>query len=78
MSGRRDGKGEKTSESLSARTVRYIHTILGAALGAAVPDRGLLPVHTGTEDDAGRQSSSAPIVQLAASARKTGEGQGGC
>ena len=35
-SGRRDGRGERTGEPLSARTVRYVHTILGAALGAAV------------------------------------------
>ncbi len=35
-SGRRDGRGERTGLPLSARTVRYIHTIIGAALGAAV------------------------------------------
>jgi integrase len=35
-SGRRDGKGELTGAGLSARTVRYIHTIIGAALSAAV------------------------------------------
>jgi integrase len=35
-SGRRNGKGELTGEGLSARTVRYIHTIIGAALAAAV------------------------------------------
>jgi integrase len=34
--GRRDGKGELTGEGLSARTVRYIHTILRSALQAAV------------------------------------------
>lgn len=37
-SGRRDQKGERTGLPLSARTVRYIHTILSAALGAAVED----------------------------------------
>jgi len=35
-SGRRDGKGSRTGKPLSACTVRHIHTILGAALGAAV------------------------------------------
>ncbi|HXL94252.1 MAG TPA: tyrosine-type recombinase/integrase [Streptosporangiaceae bacterium] len=35
-SGRRDRKGQRTGLPLSARTVRYIHTIAGAALGAAV------------------------------------------
>ena len=35
-SGRRNHKGERTGEGLSARTVRYIHTIIGAALSAAV------------------------------------------
>ena len=35
-SGRRDGKGERTGQPLSARTVRYISTIVGAALSAAV------------------------------------------
>jgi integrase len=35
-SGRRDHRGEQTGEPLSARTVRYVHTILAAALGAAV------------------------------------------
>jgi integrase len=34
--GRRDGKAKLTGEGLSARTVRYIHTILRAALQAAV------------------------------------------
>jgi len=34
--GRRNGKGELTGQGLSARTVRYIHTILRAALQAAV------------------------------------------
>lgn len=34
--GRRNGKGELTGEGLSARTVRYIHTILRAALQAAM------------------------------------------
>src|SRR5215472_10939797 len=34
--GRRDGKGEPSGAGLSARTVRYIHTIIGAALAAAV------------------------------------------
>lgn len=33
--GRRNGKGELTGEGLSARTVRYIHTILRSALQAA-------------------------------------------
>lgn len=37
-SGRRDQKGERTGMPLSARTVRYIHTILSAALAAAVED----------------------------------------
>jgi integrase len=32
----RDGRGDLTSHGLSARTVRYIHTIIGAALRAAV------------------------------------------
>src|SRR5258708_15087422 len=42
--GRRDGKGELTGQGLSARTVRYIHTIIGAALAAAVhPEPPLLP-----------------------------------
>lgn len=35
-SGRRNHKGERTGQPLSARTVRYISTIVGAALGAAV------------------------------------------
>lgn len=35
-SGRRDGKGRRTGLPLSARTVRYVATILGSALGAAV------------------------------------------
>ena len=34
--GRRDGKGELAGTGLSARTVRYIHTIIGKALSAAV------------------------------------------
>ena len=34
--GRRDGKGELAGAGLSARTVRYIHTIIGKALTAAV------------------------------------------
>jgi integrase len=34
--GRRDGKGELAGGGLSARTVRYIHTIIGKALSAAV------------------------------------------
>jgi integrase len=37
-SGRRDQKGERTGLALSARTVRYIHTIISAALAAAVED----------------------------------------
>ena len=37
-SGRRDQKGERTGVPLSARTVRYVATILGAALAAAVED----------------------------------------
>ena len=37
-SGRRDQKGERTGLPLSARTVRYIHTIISAALAAAVQD----------------------------------------
>ena len=41
-SGRRDQKGERTGLPLSARTVRYISTILGAALGAAVEDEAPL------------------------------------
>lgn len=35
-SGRRNHKGERTGQPLAARTVRYIGTIVGAALGAAV------------------------------------------
>lgn len=34
--GRRNGKGEPDGGGLSARTVRYIHTIIGAALTAVV------------------------------------------
>ena len=34
--GRRDGRGELTGEGLSARTVRYVHAIIGKALTAAV------------------------------------------
>lgn len=34
--GRRDGKGELVGAGLSSRTVRYVHTILRAALQAAV------------------------------------------
>jgi integrase len=34
--GRRDGRGELTGEGLSARTVRYVHMIVNAALSAAV------------------------------------------
>jgi integrase len=34
--GRRNGKGERTGKGLGKRTVRYIHTILRAALQAAV------------------------------------------
>jgi integrase len=41
-SGRRDQKGERTGQPLSARTVRYISTILGAAFGAAVDDEAPL------------------------------------
>ena len=41
-SGRRDQKGERTGRPLSARTVRYISTILGAAFGAAVDDEAPL------------------------------------
>ena len=37
-SGRRDQKGERTGLPLSARTVRYVATMLGAALAAAVED----------------------------------------
>lgn len=37
-SGRRDRKGERTGQPLSARTVRYISTIVGAAFGAAIDD----------------------------------------
>jgi integrase len=37
-SGRRDQKGERTGLPLSARTVRYISTILSAALAAAIED----------------------------------------
>ena len=37
-SGRRNQKGERTGLPLSARTVRYIHTIISAALAAAVED----------------------------------------
>jgi integrase len=36
QSGRRDGKGERTGEPLSARLVRYVHTIIGSALQATV------------------------------------------
>lgn len=39
--GRRHHKGELTGQPLSARTIRYVHTILSAALGAAV-DSGRL------------------------------------
>jgi integrase len=38
QSGRRDQKGERTGQPLSARTVRYVSQILGAALAAAVDD----------------------------------------
>jgi integrase len=41
-SGRRDPKGERTGLPLSARTVRYIHTIISAALAAAVQDEAPL------------------------------------
>jgi integrase len=41
-SGRRDHKGERTGRPLSARTVRYISTILSTALGAAVDDEAQL------------------------------------
>jgi len=34
--GRRDGRGELAGGGLSARTVRYIHTIISAAMAAAV------------------------------------------
>lgn len=37
-SGRRDHKGERTGKPLSARTVRGVATMLGAALGAALND----------------------------------------
>jgi integrase len=37
-SGRRGQKGERTGQPLAARTVRYISTILGAALKAATQD----------------------------------------
>ena len=37
-SGRRDGKGERTGLPLSARTVRGVAVMLGAALGAALED----------------------------------------
>ena len=40
-SGRRDHIGERTGEALSARTVRYLHTILHKALGAAVKSHRL-------------------------------------
>jgi integrase len=41
-SGRRGQKGERTGQPLSARTVRYISTILSAALAAAVDDEAPL------------------------------------
>ena len=41
-SGRRGQKGERTGRPLSARTVRYISTIVGAAFGAAVDDEAPL------------------------------------
>jgi len=41
-SGRRDQKGERTGLPLSPRTVRYIHTIISAALDAAVQDEAPL------------------------------------
>ena len=41
-SGRRDHKGERTWEPLSARTVRGVAMILGAALGAALDDEAPL------------------------------------
>jgi integrase len=37
-SGRRGQKGERTGQPLSARTVRYVATIVGAALAAAAAD----------------------------------------
>jgi hypothetical protein len=37
-SGRHDGKGQHTGRPLSAQTVRYIHTIIGAAVGSRTLD----------------------------------------
>ena len=39
--GRRDHKGERIGQPLGARTVRYIHTILSAALAEAVAEHRL-------------------------------------
>ena len=41
-SGRRDQKGERTGLPLSARTVRYVHSIISVALAAAVQDEAPL------------------------------------
>ncbi len=62
-SGRRDHKGDAAGSGLSARTVRYIHTILSAALGAAVKSHRLArnPAATATPPTA--KQAKAPEMR---------------
>jgi integrase len=68
--GRRDHKGERTGQPLAARTVRYIHTILSAALAEAVAEHRLAvnPAARGQAADrvAGEGAGDAGLVAGAA------------
>jgi integrase len=62
-SGRRDHKGERTGEPLSARTVRYVHTILSAALAAAVDSGRLARNPAATAHPPTAKQAQAPEMQ---------------
>jgi integrase len=63
-SGRRDHRGERTGQPLSARTVRYLSTILHKALGAAVKDHRLARNPTDTADPPTAKQAKAPEQEV--------------
>ena len=67
--GRRDHKGELTGQPLSARTIRYVHTILSAALGAAVDSGRLARNPAATAHPPTARQAKAPEMRAWATAQ---------
>jgi integrase len=60
--GRRDHKGDAAGGGLSARTVRYVHTILSAGLKAAVADHRLARNPAATATPPGAREAQSPEI----------------